>query len=94
MVIGGGINGRGIARDAAGRGWSVLLAEQADLASGTFSAATKLNHGGLLDFGHHEFRLVREALLEREMLCRIAPHIVWPLTRPPCTTLAANMAAA
>ncbi|MDX7952751.1 glycerol-3-phosphate dehydrogenase [Lichenihabitans sp. Uapishka_5] len=78
-VIGGGINGCGIARDAAGRGLKVLLCEQNDLASGTSSAATKLIHGGLRYLEHYEFRLVREALMEREVLWGIAPHIVWPL---------------
>ena len=68
FVIGGGINGCGIARDAAGRGYSVLLAEMNDLASGTSSAATKLIHGGLRYLEHYEFRLVREALMEREVL--------------------------
>jgi glycerol-3-phosphate dehydrogenase len=78
-VIGGGINGCGIARDAAGRGAKVLLCEQNDLASGTSSAATKLIHGGLRYLEHYEFRLVREALMEREVLWGIAPHIIWPL---------------
>lgn len=78
-IIGGGINGCGIARDAAGRGLSVYLCEQADLASGTSSAATKLIHGGLRYLEHLEFRLVREALTEREVLWRMAPHIIWPL---------------
>jgi len=78
-VIGGGINGCGIARDAAGRGWSVLLCDQADLGGGTSSASTKLIHGGLRYLEHWKFRLVREALLERETIWRIAPHIVWPL---------------
>jgi glycerol-3-phosphate dehydrogenase len=78
-IIGGGINGCGIARDAAGRGLSVYLCEQADLASGTSSAATKLIHGGLRYLEYLEFRLVREALMEREVLWRIAPHIIWPL---------------
>jgi len=78
-IIGGGINGCGIARDAAGRGWSVLLAEAADLGSGTSSASTKLIHGGLRYLEHREFRLVREALQEREVIWRMAPHIVWPL---------------
>ena len=78
-IIGGGINGSGIARDAAGRGWSVLLCEQADLGAGTSSASTKLIHGGLRYLEHWKFRLVREALLERETIWRIAPHIVWPL---------------
>lgn len=79
FVIGGGINGCGIARDAAGRGYSVFLAEMNDLASGTSSAATKLIHGGLRYLEHYEFRLVREALMEREVLWAIAPHIIWPL---------------
>ncbi len=79
FVIGGGINGCGIARDAAGRGFSVLLCEMNDLASGTSSAATKLVHGGLRYLEHYEFRLVRESLLERETLWRNAPHIIWPL---------------
>ena len=78
-IIGGGINGCGIARDAAGRGASVALFEQTDLASGTSSASTKLIHGGLRYLEHYEFRLVREALTEREVLWRMAPHIVWPL---------------
>lgn len=78
-IIGGGINGCGIARDAAGRGWRVCLCEQHDLGSGTSSASTKLIHGGLRYLEHREFRLVREALLEREVLWGIAPHIVWPL---------------
>ncbi len=78
-VIGGGINGCGIARDAAGRGAKVFLCEQNDLASGTSSAATKLIHGGLRYLEHYEFRLVREALMEREVLWGIAPHIIWPL---------------
>jgi glycerol-3-phosphate dehydrogenase len=78
-IIGGGVNGCGIARDAAGRGLSVYLCEQSDLASGTSSAATKLIHGGLRYLENYEFRLVREALLEREVLWRIAPHIIWPL---------------
>jgi glycerol-3-phosphate dehydrogenase len=78
-VIGGGINGCGIARDAAGRGASVILFEQDDLASATSSASTKLIHGGLRYLEHYEFRLVREALMERERLWKIAPHIIWPL---------------
>ena len=78
-IIGGGINGTGIARDAAGRGWSVLLCEADDLASATSSASTKLIHGGLRYLEYREFRLVREALMEREVLWSIAPHIVWPL---------------
>jgi glycerol-3-phosphate dehydrogenase len=78
-IIGGGINGTGIARDASGRGLSVLLVEQGDLASGTSSASTKLIHGGLRYLEFREFRLVREALTEREVLLRAAPHIIWPL---------------
>jgi glycerol-3-phosphate dehydrogenase len=79
LVIGGGINGAGIARDAAGRGLSVLLVEQHDLAAHTSSASTKLVHGGLRYLEHYEFRLVREALMERERLLNMAPHIIWPL---------------
>jgi len=79
VIIGGGINGAGIARDAAGRGLSVLLAEQGDLAGATSSASTKLIHGGLRYLEHFEFRLVSEALDEREALLGIAPHIIWPL---------------
>ena len=78
-IIGGGINGCGIARDAAGRGLSVFLCEQQDLAHGTSSASTKLIHGGLRYLEYYEFRLVREALREREVLLRAAPHIIWPL---------------
>lgn len=78
-IIGGGINGCGIARDAAGRGLSVFLCEQDDLASGTSSASTKLIHGGLRYLEYYEFRLVREALTEREVLLKTAPHIIWPL---------------
>lgn len=80
VVIGGGINGAGVARDAAGRGLSVLLVEQNDLANATSSASTKLIHGGLRYLEHYEFRLVREALIEREVLLRSAPHIIWPLS--------------
>ena len=79
LVVGGGINGVGIARDAAGRGLSVLLCEQGDLAGYTSSASTKLIHGGLRYLEYYEFRLVREALLERERLLASAPHIIWPL---------------
>ncbi len=79
FVIGGGINGCGIARDAAGRGLSVTLAEMNDLASATSSASTKLFHGGLRYLEYYEFRLVREALIERETLLRAMPHISWPL---------------
>lgn len=78
-IIGGGINGAGIARDAAGRGLRVLLVEQGDLASGTSSASTKLIHGGLRYLEHGAFLLVREALKEREVLLRNAPHIIRPL---------------
>ncbi len=78
-VIGGGINGCGIARDAAGRGYSVCLAEMSDLASGTSSWSTKLIHGGLRYLEHYEFRLVRESLEEREVLWAMAPHIVRPM---------------
>ena len=78
-IIGGGINGCGIARDAAGRGLSVLLVEQGDLASGTSSASTKLIHGGLRYLEHYAFRLVRESLAEREVLLRAAPHIIRPM---------------
>ena len=78
-VIGGGINGTGIARDAAGRGLRVILIEQNDLASGTSSASSKLIHGGLRYLEHYEFRLVREALHEREVLLRAAPHLIRPL---------------
>ena len=79
IIIGGGINGAGIARDAAGRGLKVLLCEKDDLASATSSASTKLIHGGLRYLEHYEFRLVREALTEREVLLGNAPHIIWPL---------------
>lgn len=79
LIVGGGINGAGIARDAAGRGYSVVLAEMSDLASGTSSASTKLIHGGLRYLEHYEFRLVREALIEREILWKIAPHVIRPL---------------
>jgi glycerol-3-phosphate dehydrogenase len=78
-IIGGGVNGCGIARDAAGRGWSVFLCDKGDLASGTSSASTKLIHGGLRYLEHYEFRLVREALMEREVLWGIAPHIIHPM---------------
>jgi glycerol-3-phosphate dehydrogenase len=78
-VIGGGVNGAGIARDAAGRGAKVLLLERGDLAEGTSSNSTKLIHGGLRYLEHYEFALVRESLSEREVLWGIAPHIIWPL---------------
>lgn len=79
FIIGGGINGVGIARDAAGRGFSVTLCEANDLGSGTSSASTKLVHGGLRYLEHYEFMLVRKALKEREVLWKMAPHIIWPL---------------
>jgi glycerol-3-phosphate dehydrogenase len=79
LVVGGGINGAGIARDLAGRGVSVLLGEQDDLASHTSSCSTKLIHGGLRYLEHYEFSLVKKALAEREVLLRSAPHIMWPL---------------
>jgi glycerol-3-phosphate dehydrogenase len=79
LVIGGGINGAGIARDAAGRGLSVLLAEKDDLASATSSSSSKLIHGGLRYLEQYEFRLVAEALAEREVLLRVAAHLVWPI---------------
>ncbi len=78
-IIGGGVNGCGIARDAAGRGLSVFLCEQHDLAGGTSSASTKLIHGGLRYLEYYEFRLVHEALAEREVLLRAAPHIIYPM---------------
>ena len=78
-VIGGGVNGAGIARDLSGRGVRVLLLEAGDLASGTSSASSKLIHGGLRYLEHYEFGLVREALGERERLWAIAPHIIWPM---------------
>ena len=78
-IVGGGVNGCGIARDAAGRGLSVVLCEQGDLGGGTSSASTKLIHGGLRYLEFYEFRLVREALVEREVLLRAAPHIIWPM---------------
>ncbi|MFV0358541.1 glycerol-3-phosphate dehydrogenase [Tropicimonas sp.] len=79
FVIGGGINGAGFARDAAGRGLSVVLCEKDDLAEGTSSRSGKLVHGGLRYLEYYEFRLVREALIEREVLLRAAPHIIWPM---------------
>jgi len=79
LVIGGGINGAGIARDAAGRGLRVLLCERDDLAAHTSSASTKLIHGGLRYLEHGEFMLVRKSLMEREVLLEAAPHIIWPL---------------
>ena len=79
FIIGGGVNGAGIARDAAGRGLSVILCEKDDLAEGTSSRSGKLIHGGLRYLEYYEFRLVREALIEREVLLNAAPHIIWPL---------------
>jgi glycerol-3-phosphate dehydrogenase len=78
LVVGGGINGAGIARDAAGRGLSVVLVEKDDLASATSSSSSKLIHGGLRYLEHYEFRLVAEALAEREVLLKMAAHLVWP----------------
>src|SRR5690606_5853545 len=79
LVVGGGINGAGIARDAAGRGLRVALVEQGGFGGATSSASTKLIHGGLRYLEHYEFRLVAEALAEREVLLRLASHIAWPL---------------
>ena len=79
IVVGGGVNGAGIARDAVGRGLTVLLCEKDDLAQGTSSRSGKLVHGGLRYLEYYEFRLVREALIEREVLLRAAPHIIWPM---------------
>jgi glycerol-3-phosphate dehydrogenase len=79
LIVGGGVNGAGIARDAAGRGLSVVLCEKDDLASHTSSSSTKLIHGGLRYLEHYEFRLVRKSLQEREILLRNAPHIMRPL---------------
>ena len=78
-VIGGGVNGCGSARDAAGRGMSVLLLEQGDLASATSSASSKLIHGGIRYLEHYDFKLVRESLKERDVVLNIAPHICRPL---------------
>ncbi len=78
-VIGGGVNGAGVARDAAGRGLKTLLVERNDLASATSSASTKLIHGGLRYLEHYAFRLVRHALEERESFVGGAPHIIWPM---------------
>ena len=79
LIVGGGVNGAGIARDAAGRGLKVVLCEQDDLAAHTSSASTKLVHGGLRYLEHFEFRMVQKALAERELLLAAAPHIMWPL---------------
>src|SRR5215472_19354454 len=78
LVVGAGINGAGIARDAVGRGLRVLIVEKGDLASATSQWSTKLIHGGLRYLEQYEFRLVHEALAEREVLLRIAGHLVWP----------------
>ncbi|MEJ2178643.1 MAG: FAD-dependent oxidoreductase [Gammaproteobacteria bacterium] len=79
LVIGGGVNGAGVARDAAGRGLSVVLCEQGDLAQYTSSSSTKLIHGGLRYLEHYDFKLVHHSLREREVLLHSAPHIIWPL---------------
>ena len=79
LIIGGGINGCGIAHELAARGYSVCLAEKNDIASATSSWSTKLIHGGLRYLEHYEFRLVRESLKEREVLMRMAPHLIRPL---------------
>ncbi|KXJ60043.1 MAG: glycerol-3-phosphate dehydrogenase [Alteromonas sp. Nap_26] len=79
LVVGGGVNGVGVALDAAGRGLSVVLCEKGDLAGATSSSSSKLIHGGLRYLEHYEFRLVKEALAEREVLLKKAPHIMWPL---------------
>ena len=79
FIVGGGINGTGIARDAQGRGLSVGLAEMTDLGSATSSASTKLFHGGLRYLEFFEFGLVRKALIEREVLLKAMPHISWPM---------------
>ncbi|WP_052401758.1 glycerol-3-phosphate dehydrogenase [Muricoccus aerilatus] len=79
LVIGGGVNGSGIARDMVGRGFSVMLVERGDIAEATSSSSSKLIHGGIRYLETYEFRLVREALAEREVLLGIAPHIVWPM---------------
>jgi len=80
LVVGAGINGAGIARDAAGRGLRVLLVEQGDIAAATSQWSTKLIHGGLRYLEHYEFRLVRESLAEREVVLHQAPHLVEPLS--------------
>ena len=79
LVVGAGINGCGIARDLAGRGFQVVLCEKDDLAAHTSSSSTKLIHGGLRYLEYYEFSLVRKALQEREVLLKSAPHIMWPL---------------
>src|SRR5579875_3436356 len=79
LILGGGITGAGVALDAVSRGWRVALLDKADFAGGTSSASSKLIHGGLRYLEHGHFRLVREALLERGRLLRLAPHLVRPL---------------
>ena len=79
FIIGGGINGCGVARDAAGRGISVCLAEKSDLGGATSSGSSKLIHGGLRYLEYYDFSLVRKSLREREVLWKIAPHIIYPL---------------
>ena len=79
IIIGGGINGAGIARDATGRGLKICLIEKGDISSETSSWSTKLIHGGLRYLENYEFRLVRESLKEREVIKKIAPHITRPL---------------
>ena len=79
LIVGGGINGASIARNAAGRGYKVCLVEQNDLASSTSSASTKLIHGGLRYLEHFAFKMVRESLKERNLLMNLAPHVVWPI---------------
>ena len=79
FIVGGGINGAGIARDAAGRGYRVTLCDHGDFGSGTSSVSTKLIHGGLRYLEHYKFRLVAESLRERERLWQAAPHIIWPM---------------
>ena len=79
FVVGGGINGAGVARDAVGRGYSVALCDAGDFGSGTSSASTKLIHGGLRYLEYYKFRLVAESLRERERLWGMAPHIIWPM---------------
>jgi glycerol-3-phosphate dehydrogenase len=94
LIIGGGINGCGIARDAAGRGLSVFLCEMNDLASGTSSWSTKLIHGGLRYLEYYEFRLVREALIEREVIWRIASSGASPrISSGPCASCCRIIAA-
>ena len=79
LIVGGGINGTAIARDAAGRGWKTLLVERDDLAGHTSSSSSKLIHGGVRYLEYYEFGLVRKALKEREVMLQSAPHIIWPM---------------